>query len=170
MRGTLEERFWDKVQQSEGCWAWTAHVGKNGYGQLGGGPRSAGILQAHRVSYELNRGPIPEGMFIDHICHNRGCVNPEHLRLATVKQNAENMGRLRADNKSGIRGVHWDKDNCNWRARLQHNGKGIHVGSYSTREEAEVAVIAKRLELFTHNDLDRQQQQGDSWSSGILKP
>ena len=115
------------------------------------------MLYAHRVSFELASGPIPGGLSIDHICHNRGCVRPEHLRLATAKQNAENLSGLRKDNTSGVRGVFWNKANRNWRATICHNGALIYVGSYSTLAEAEAAVLAKRNELFTHNDLDRRQ-------------
>lgn len=155
MRKPLEERFWEKVDQSGDCWEWTAYRGQNGYGQIGGGPRTARVLYAHRVSFELLSGPIPEGMFIDHICHNRGCVNPAHLRLATNKQNLENMSVLRSDNKSGVRGVSWDKKINKWRAAVSHNSRTIYVGCYSTIAEAEAAAIAKRLELFTHNEIDK---------------
>ncbi len=45
------------------------------------------MLLAHRVSYELHKGPIPDGLFIDHICRTRCCVNPNHLRAVTHAQN-----------------------------------------------------------------------------------
>lgn len=77
------KRFWDKVDQSGECWVWTA-TKRRGYGRfyLDGKPR-----QAHRVSYELANGPIPEGLVIDHLCRNKTCVRPAHLRATTQQIN-----------------------------------------------------------------------------------
>jgi hypothetical protein len=82
------ERFWQKVDKADGCWEWTAHRGVDGYGRfiVDRAPRLA-----HRVAFEEANGPIPAGMEIDHLCHNRACVNPKHLRIATRSLNAQNM-------------------------------------------------------------------------------
>lgn len=154
---TLEERFWVKVDKSDNCWIWIASL-RNGYGAINPGRHSSTPLYAHRVSYEWANGPIPEGMQVDHACHNRACVNPDHLRLATNKQNTENHNGPNANNKStGIRGVLkvTQKKRTAWWGRVKHNGVIHYCGIHSTPEEAEAAVVAKRLELFTHNDLDR---------------
>lgn len=147
-------RFWPKVDKSGDCWLWTGSLDHRGYGQfyLRSGAAPA---KAHRFAYELLVGPIPEGMSIDHRCHNPTCVNPEHLRPATHKQNLENRAGARADSSSGVRGVFWEKRRGCWTARVRHNQKTHHVGSFSTLEEAEAAVVAARNERFTHNDLDR---------------
>lgn len=92
-------------------------------------------------------------LYVDHRCHNRGCVRPDHLRLATNKQNQENLSGPHQDSSSGVRGVSWEKGR--WRACVVHDGHKINVGRFVTLDEAEAAVRAKRLELFTHNDLDR---------------
>jgi hypothetical protein len=114
------------------------------------------------VAYELVKGPIPEGLYIDHMCHTPACVNPDHLRAVTNKQNAENHnGQPCSANTSGIRGVYWHIRDKRWVARVRHNGKFISVGSFLTAEEAESAVIAKRNELFTHNDADRMAVRGE---------
>jgi hypothetical protein len=94
-------------------------------------------------------------MEIDHTCHNRLCVKPDHLRVVTRKQNLENLTGWRSNNTSGIRGVSWDKSRNKWMASLKHNGQKMNLGRYESQAEAEAVVVAKRNELFTHNDLDR---------------
>lgn len=84
---TLEERFWSKVDKSGECWLWTAST-KDGYGTI----YVLGKMEfAHRVSYELNVGPIPEGLQIDHVqergCSSRACVRPDHLEPVTGSEN-----------------------------------------------------------------------------------
>lgn len=152
---TFEERFWAKVEKTDTCWKWTAFVNPEGYARSSG-PDNKGAL-AHRVSYELAIGPIPEGMCVDHICRNRKCVRPDHLRTATYKQNQENLSQLgRSDSSSGFRGVIWDSRAGKWSARVGHNGRKYYVGLFADAEEANRAVIVKRNELFTCNDTDRR--------------
>ena len=150
-----EERFWSYVDKTGACWEWTGGLNK-GYGQINttrGGTRRN--LKAHRVSFELANGPIASGLEIDHICHNRRCVNPEHLRAVTHKQNNEHLQGAKASSTTGIRGVHWYPRTKKWVASVSHFGKSYHIGYFDNIAEAEAAAIAKRLELFTHNDLDR---------------
>jgi hypothetical protein len=79
---TAEDRFWPKVDRrgEDECWPWLASRYRNGYGQFEG----AG---AHRFAYELARGPIPDGLVIDHTCGQKFCVNPRHLEAVTVATN-----------------------------------------------------------------------------------
>ena len=78
-------RFMRKVEVVQnGCWMWTAYKDPCGYGRFEAAGRSKA---AHRVAYELMIGPIPDGLCIDHICRTRGCVNPDHLRAVTAKEN-----------------------------------------------------------------------------------
>jgi hypothetical protein len=148
-------RFWPKVEKTEGCWNWTAHRDTHGYGRFGLGGRQDGVVFAHRYAWSLENGPIPAGVDLDHICHNHACVRPEHLRSVDRKRNMENLAGSYSTSKTGIRGVSWDKNRGLYRATVTHNYKQVMVGRYVTIEEATKAVIAKRLELFTHNDLDR---------------
>ena len=80
----LADRFWPKVRKTDGCWEWTACRTRSGYGNIGMGDR---VLFAHRVAYELCVGPIPPGLTLDHLCRNRGCVNPAHLEPVTMREN-----------------------------------------------------------------------------------
>lgn len=78
-------RFWPKVQKGDGCWLWTAVVNDDGYGHF---TRQSGReVYAHRFSYELHKGQIPKGMSVMHLCDKPRCVNPEHLKLGTHREN-----------------------------------------------------------------------------------
>lgn len=145
-------RFWSKVDKSagaNGCWLWTASTNGHGYGKFKFNGR---CVSAHRFSYELATGESLGDRYLDHKCHTPGCVNPRHLRPVTNKQNLEN--RSGTVGLSGVRGVSW-RDN-RWEACVGHNGKRIYVGRFTTLEDAAAAAKAKRMELFTHNDLDRR--------------
>lgn len=153
---TAEERFWSKIEKTESCWNWVGgELNHAGYGTMLIGGRAGKIWLSHRYSYFLAHGDIAPGVEIDHRCLNRRCVNPEHLRAATKKQNMENRAGAQKNSKSGVRGVCWDPRRSKWRGVVKHNRVQTHVGHFETLAEAESAVIAKRLELFTHNELDR---------------
>jgi hypothetical protein len=97
--GTPTERFWRKVNMDGSipahrpdlgpCWEWTASRNQYGYSSFRLGPR---MVRGHRFAYELLVEPIPPGLDIDHLCRNRGCVNPAHLEPV-----AERINVLRGD-------------------------------------------------------------------------
>ena len=99
----VRERFEDKVDKESDnpCWVWTGASNDQGYGRLQVGDR---LAYAHRVSYQLFVGDIPEGGQINHECHNEPCVNPDHLYAGTQSENvsdAINRGSFSQLNISG---------------------------------------------------------------------
>lgn len=118
--GDDERRFWSKVHRTEGCWLWVGYVANHGYGVMNIGRR---VVYAHRYAWGLIRGEIPPATQIHHLCHERRCVNPDHLELMSAATHArhhqrehapthcpqghpydeENTGRVRSGKKAGAR-------------------------------------------------------------------
>ncbi len=91
--GPLLDRLWSRIEvrEPDECWPWGGNLNDYGYGRISSGGRGGSILMVHRLVYEQLVGPIPEGMTIDHKCHNnsgcmlgvdcphRKCCNPQHM-------------------------------------------------------------------------------------------
>lgn len=94
-RKTESQRFWEKVNKTDSCWLWTGSKRNKGYGAFVY-VRDGQVIhgRAHRYSYEIHKGPIPEGMLVLHNCpsgDNPACVNPDHLWLGNDLDNVHDM-------------------------------------------------------------------------------
>ena len=138
------DRFWSRVDTRDmnGCHEWTASRNNWGYGQMG---IASGTALVHRIAYHNLVGPIPEGRTIDHTCHNRACVNVDHMRLATMKQQGRNRAGVNANSKSGVLGVYWNKQRKGWSAVIKIDGAQKVLGLFDTIEEATAARKAAEV-------------------------
>ena len=157
-----KRRFWDKVEKrADGCWIWKASTVASQRGVRYGKIKIRQHLYlAHRVSWSMSHGRIPDGMVLDHRCYNPLCVNPAHLHVVTHQENDEN--RLGAENTSrpdlphsGFRGVTWDRRHRKWRVFVGHSRRLYYGGLYADVHEANRAAIALRNRLMSNNLLDR---------------
>lgn len=154
LTGNDDLRFWSKIAKGEGCWIWQGPPNAQGYGAISyGGKRRT----AHRVSYEINVGPIPEGMQIDHACRVKLCVNPKHLRVVTDGENKQNLAAY-ARSKSGIRGVTYYPKRRKWIAMAQRDGVKHYLGWHATAEAAEAAVSTWRKNNMPYSEMDKRKE------------
>lgn len=100
---------------------------------------------AHRIAWEIYYGEEPQG-FIDHKDGNKSNNAIWNLRIASKQQNAQNAP-VQTNSHTGVKGVHWCKDQNKWRATIKHNGKTIHLGRFSCMTDAKQAYDSKAKEL-----------------------
>lgn len=101
------------VKVASGCWEWQGNTDEDGYGQVFWEGKS---YRAHRFSYETYVGPIPDGLVLDHLCRNHGCVNPEHVEPVTQRVNVmrgEGIAQANAVKTRCINGHEFTAENTN---------------------------------------------------------
>jgi len=130
------DRFKKNVLVGEaGCWTWSLYIDKRGYGRLTHNRKPG--YQAHRLAYELFVGPIPEGFFIDHLCWNTACCNPQHLRVLTPSESSKRQRS--AEKKECINGHAYTTENTYLRPSGQRDCRECirqRVRAYSRRRKA----------------------------------
>lgn len=134
----FEQKY--RLNPKTGCWEWFAYRNPKGYGQFGFEGR---MQPAHRVAYKLLVGEIPEGLEVDHLCHNTSCVNPEHLEAVTARVN--NHRRIRSWGKVGIRYISYDR--TAYQVRIQRDGQLVFSCRVPTLAEA-VLELRRAQRLF----------------------
>jgi HNH endonuclease len=92
MKKGIEEKFWSKVDLSKDCWVWKGFCDRDGYGKKFLRLTDGKLEQfAHRVSWIITHGCIPEGMCVLHRCDNPPCVRPDHLFIGSQNDNNKDM-------------------------------------------------------------------------------
>ncbi|MBX3435944.1 MAG: HNH endonuclease [Planctomycetaceae bacterium] len=132
-----------RVNKVGDCLIWTGSTKSDGYGQI----KIAGKARAvHQVAWEFANGPIPEGLEIDHTCFNPGCVNTDHLRLATRAQNNRNLSGARSNSRTGVRNV--SPVAGGFQVQIRKAGRFYHFGTFATIDAAQRVAEAARAEMF----------------------
>lgn len=134
-----DEALQTRVKQVGECLEWDGARIRSGYGVLRVGDQ---VKYTHRLAWERENGPIPDGMYIDHMCHNHACMNTDHLRIATPMQNTHNRKGAKPGSSSKYRGVGWYKQSSRWRVQVKVDGK---THSKYFLDELEAAQYAKEL-------------------------
>lgn len=131
----VPDRMLAKISVSGDCWLWTGAKNGEGYGVVRHERRTC---LAHRVLYELVVGVIPEGTELDHLCHTRACVRPEHLEAVVHRVNVARgeLSLLRPRKSSRHVGVCWNKGCRKWQAHIRIGGKLRHLGLFADEEAA----------------------------------
>jgi hypothetical protein len=135
------ERFSAKVDRSGDCWVWTGSRSTGGYARVWDGKR---VVQAHRLSYELFVGPIPDGLYLDHLCRNRRCVKPEHLEPVTNQENQRRGVNPRSAQTHCKHGHPFDESNTYWRPSGGRNCRECHrIKHLGYRAKAQFAGVTE---------------------------
>lgn len=137
MRKTTEERFWEKVNKTDGCWLWTGSKLPTGHARFH--MAEAGNY-AYRYSWILHFGAIPNGLEVCHECDNGACVNPDHLFIGTQADNMADRDR-KGRHRTGIRKAPPTPKKLT-KAQVLSMRTLHHAGEYNTFELAEMNGVS----------------------------
>ena len=148
------DRFWSRFDKSGECWLWTGPTW-NGYGKSGQG-------WTHRLAWEIENGPIPEGMTIDHLCRTRLCGRPSHLEPITL---AENLRRGAAAITACPQGHPYDDANT-YRTKSGHRKcRACHrVAQAARNQRTRGAAWQPARRLTDEQRLEARRMHAEGWS------
>jgi hypothetical protein len=165
MSDAKAHRFWAKVvKQATPCWTWTAGQLNGGYGQFKLSADS--VVSAHRFAYELVRGPIPDGLTIDHLCKNRLCVNPEHLEAVTMGDNIRRATSSNREKTHCANGHEYNSENTIFtkqRGNAKHRICKICRNAAAKRQRERLNTIAP-VPTLTHNSIKTHCKRGHEFT------
>lgn len=139
-RRPFEERFQNAItpEPMSGCWLWTRFVNPGGYGTIRlNGPR----VLAHRASWTVAHGPIPDGMVVCHKCDTPSCVNPDHLYVGTQRQNMDDCSRR---GRTGPQRAPASYRGCNGRGNAKLDASQVVAMRKMRADGVRVVEIAER--------------------------
>jgi hypothetical protein len=144
-----KEHFLRNVQKTESCWLWRGCTQLNGYGVYG---MDYKIVRAHRASYVIFKGAIPKGLLVLHSCDNRLCVNPEHLRTGTHKDNSRDAIKRNRQIRGSGHGRSKISEEYVLHLRKQYDGKHGSIKRLADKEGLSKELVRKILKrlLWTH--------------------
>jgi len=139
----LEKRFLAAVAKTDTCWLWTGATNGH-YGKIGVNGKT---VPAPRVAYTLFRGPIPPGMFVLHSCDNPLCVNPEHLRTGTHRENMRDMAERGRARNPAFTQTHCSRGHPLAGDNLRSNLKGHRVCRECANENSRQSYARHSAEI-----------------------
>lgn len=164
-RMPIEDRFWKylDVRGPDDCWLWAAYVNPDGYGTLAKGRGLVGNLKIHRLSYTINVGPIPDGLYVCHRCDVRHCGNPKHLFLGTHLDNMRDR-----DEKGRNPGLRGEKNHSSLLTdedvhsiRASYGKKEASIAQLAALHAVSYSTIALILAFKTWTHLPLQADEAD---------
>jgi hypothetical protein len=142
-----KERFWQSVNKTDSCWVWTRFLNPDGYGQIKVREKNgAKTYRVHRYSLMLSGIKIPKEMFVDHICRNRACVRPEHLRVVTPKVNS-------LENSIGPLAINSKKTHCKRGHKFTKQNTRVMKTKYGT---GRCCIVCHRSESIKHYNENKE--------------
>lgn len=140
------ERLRERTERVGECLVWTRQLPPSvTYPQMSVRGKQ---VRLHRWVYEQERGPIPDGMHVDHSCHNRTCLEPAHLRLATPQENGRNRGGRRAGRIRDLPRNVYEKCPGKYFVSFMVKRRARHFGTFTSVEEAAKVAVEAREALW----------------------